>query len=141
MMYGEQDKQMVVDFMKDTKAIYERFSACSFDKGFHSAKNYAGLTNRDCLEQLGITAYLPVQGRPNKKDKERQSQDEFRKNRKQHAAVESAINSLEHHGLDRCPDKGQRAFSRYAAAACCGFNLHRLGSLILRQRLELLQSA
>ena len=141
MMYGEQDKQMVIDFMKDTKAIHKTFSACSFDKGFHSAKDSAGLTNRDYIEQLDITAYLPVQGRPNKKDKERQSQDEFRKNRKQHAAVESAINSLEHHGLDRCPDKGQQAFSRYAAAACCGFNLHRLGSLILRKELELLQSA
>ncbi len=141
MMYRQQGKQMVVDFMKDTKTIYERFLACSFDKGFHSAKDDAGLTSRDYLEQLGITAYLPVQGRPNKQDKERQSQDEFRKNRKQHAAVESAINSLEHHGLDRCPDKGQPAFSRYAAAACCGFNLHRLGSLILRQRLEILQSA
>ena len=141
MMYGEQDKQMVVDLMKDTKAKYKTFSGCSFDKGFHSAKDSTGLTNRDYIELLEIKAYLPVQGRPNKEDKERQSEKQFRKNRKQHAAVESAINSLEHHGLDRCPDKGQKAFSRYAAAACCGFNLHRLGSLILRQKLEVLQSA
>ena len=82
-----------------------------------------------------------VQGRPNKEDKQRQSQKEFRKNRKQHAAVESAINSLEHHGLNRCPDKGKKAFSRYAAAACCGFNLHRLGSILLKQRLASLQAA
>jgi hypothetical protein len=141
MMYGEVDKEMVVDLMEDTKSIYKTFCACSFDKGFHSAKDCNGLTNRDYIELLDITAYLPVQGRPNKEDRERQSQKEFRENRKQHAAVESAINSLEHHGLNRCPDKGKEAFSRYAAAACCGFNLHRLGSIILRQRLELLQAA
>jgi len=141
MMYGEGDKQMVVDFMKDTKGIYPNFFACSFDKGFHSAKDENGFTNRDSIEQLDIKAYLPVQGRLNAADKERQSQDDFRRNRKQHAAVESAINSLEHHGLDRCPDKGQKAFSRYAAAACCAFNLHRLGFLILKQQLQVLQSA
>jgi len=141
MMYGEIDKEMVVALMKETKTIYKTFCACSFDKGFHSAKDCKGLTNRDYIELLGVTAYLPVQGRPNKEDKQRQSQKEFRENRKQHAAVESAINSLEHHGLNRCPDKGKKAFSRYAAAACCGFNLHRLGSIILRQQLELLQTA
>ena len=66
------------------------------------------MTTGDYIEQLGVTAYLPVQGWPNKEDKQLQSQREFRENRKQHAAVESAINSLEHHGLNRCPDKVKR---------------------------------
>lgn len=34
----------------------------------------------------------------------------FKKLRNKHSAVESKINSLEHHGLDRCPDKGKRTF-------------------------------
>ena len=140
-MYGERDEEMVVELMKQTKIKYPSFSSCSFDKGFHSRKDANGQTTRDHIEELDIQAYLPVKGRPNKIAVNRQSQPEFRQARRQHSAVESAINSLEHHGLDRCPDKGQLAFSRYIAAASCGFNLHRLGTLTLRQEVELLRAA
>jgi hypothetical protein len=37
--------------------------------------------------------------------------------RRQHSAVESAINALEVHGLDRCPDHGIKGFERYVALA------------------------
>ena len=140
-MYGERDEEMVVELMKRTKQKYPSFSSCSFDKGFHSRKDANGKTTRDYIEELDIQAYLPVKGRPNKIAEDRQSQIEFRQARRQHSAVESAINSLEHHGLDTCPDRGQEAFSRYIAAACCGFNLHRLGTLILRREAQILQAA
>ena len=42
---------------------------------------------------------------------------EFVKTRHQHSAVESAINCLEQHGLDRCPDNGKEGFDYYVALA------------------------
>ncbi|MFT5085468.1 MAG: IS5 family transposase [Lentisphaeria bacterium] len=40
---------------------------------------------------------------------------EYKKVRRQHSAVESAVNALEQHGLDRCPDHGIDGFKRYVA--------------------------
>jgi len=45
-----------------------------------------------------------------------------------HSAVESNINCLEHHGLDRCPDKGYAAYCRYAGLGVLAYNLHRIGN-------------
>lgn len=50
--------------------------------------------------------------------------------RKQHSAVESSINCLEHHGLNRCPDKGLSHFKKYAALGILDCNLHKLGNLL-----------
>ncbi|MDY6990946.1 MAG: hypothetical protein SWQ30_23130, partial [Thermodesulfobacteriota bacterium] len=38
------------------------------------------------------------------KDKEIEHSEEFIKSRRKHSAVESSINALENHGLDRCLD-------------------------------------
>ncbi len=50
-----------------------------------------------------------------------------------HSAVESDINALEVHGLDKCPDEGLIGFKRYVALAVLGSNLHRLGKLLQEQ--------
>jgi IS5 family transposase len=33
------DVDIAVDIVKETKALFPRFSCCSFDKGFHSPDN------------------------------------------------------------------------------------------------------
>ena len=53
--------------------------------------------------------------------------------RRQHPAVESAINALEHRGLDRVRTRGADGFARTVALSVLAANLHRLGQL-LRQR-------
>ena len=45
-------------------------------------------------------------------------------------AVESAINALEVHGLDRCPDHGIAGFRRYVALAVVARNIHRIGAIL-----------
>ena len=67
-------------------------------------------------------------------------QNEFKRLRNKHSAVESNINELEHRGLNRCPDKGFKHFKNYIALAVCSYNLHRIGAELLRQeRLRLKQ--
>ena len=35
---------------------------------------------------------------------------------------------LEHHGLDRCPDRGLKSFKRYVGLSVLAYNLHRIGN-------------
>ncbi len=52
--------------------------------------------------------------------------------RRQHPAVESAINNLEHRGLDRILSYGADGFERVTALAIVAFNIHRVGLLLRR---------
>ncbi len=54
----------------------------------------------------------------------------------QHAAVESAINALEIHGLDRCPDQGIDGFKRYVALAVVARNIQQLGAHLKKKKVE-----
>ena len=74
---------------------------------------------------------MPKKGKLSAADKERQSQKRWRTLANKHSAVESNINSLEHHGLDRCPDKGYQAYARYAALGILAYNLHRIGNHLI----------
>jgi hypothetical protein len=38
---------------------------------------------------------------------------------------------LEHHGLDRCPDKGLPGFKRYVGFGVLAYNLHKIGQRLL----------
>ena len=42
--------------------------------------------------------------------------------------MESNINSLEHHGLHRCPDKGLSGYHRYAGFGILAYNPHKIGA-------------
>lgn len=97
----------------------------SFDKGFWSNDNF------DILRQAAIEqVVLPKKGRYTKDDKERESAPEFKKLRKAHSAVESNINMLEHHGLNRCMDKGLNGYKRCAGLSVLAYNLHTLGNTL-----------
>jgi len=76
---------------------------------------------------------LPKKGRLSSADKEREHSEEFIDARRQHCAVESAINALEVHGLDRCPDRGIDGFKCYVSLAVVARNIQKLGA-ILREK-------
>ncbi len=46
----------------------------------------------------------------------------------------SAINVLEQHGLDVCPDNGIKGFKRYVALVIVARYIHRLGFINRQQR-------
>ena len=108
----------------------ETMSSLSFDRGFSSVENRELLEM--CLE--GVEVIMPKKGKLNAADRERQSQKKWRKLSNKHSAVESDINSLEHHGLDRCPDKGYPGYARYAGLGILAYNLHRIGNHLLKEQ-------
>jgi IS5 family transposase len=56
--------------------------------------------------------------------------------RKKHAAVESAINALENHGLGRCLDLGIEGFKRYVGLAVLARNIQLIGALLRYHELQ-----
>lgn len=88
--------------------------------------------------QQNVQAHLTLVALPRKGKLSQQAQAiehaaDFVKARRQHSAVESAINALGVHGLDRCPDHGIRGFKRYVALAVVARNIHRIGALLREQ--------
>ena len=63
----------------------------------------------------------------------------FIKARHKHAAVESAINALENHGLDRCPDHGIIGFKRYVGLAVLSRNLQLIGAKLQKRAIKKIQ--
>lgn len=99
----------------------------SSDKGFSSEEN------RELLSLYFPEVILPKKGRLNQADKARQSTRKWRARKDAHSAVESDINCLEHHGLDRCPDKGYHGYERYTGLGVLAYNLHKIGDNILSE--------
>ena len=102
-----------------------------FDRGFHSPQNRLDL---DTLLEHNV---LPRKGRLSRADRIRESDETFVAMRRKHPAVESAINNLEHRGLDRVRAHGSGGFERVVGLSVLAFNIHRLG-LLLRRRRQLL---
>jgi len=121
-MQQQTDDQIAIDLITETQARYPNLMVCSFDKGFHSPENQVELAKK--LDRV----VLPKKGRCNQQEQERQSSEEFRASRRQHSAVESGINALEVHGLDRCLDHGIIGFKRYVALAVVARNIQKLGA-------------
>ena len=98
----------------------------SFDKGFYSKVNY-----NTVREKLTSQVIMPKKGKKNKVEQERESDKQFKKLRNKHSAVESNINMLEHHGLNRCPDKGLKGLNEYVGLSILAYNLHILGNHLM----------
>jgi hypothetical protein len=64
------------------------------------------------------------------------TEEEFRRLRRKHAAVESGLNALENHGLDGCSDHGIDGFTRYVALAVVARNIQLLGRKLQDKLLE-----
>ena len=67
-------------------------------------------------------------------DRIREGAETFVVLRRKHPAVESAINTLEHRGLDRVRAHGAGGFERVVGLSVLAFNIHRLGLLLRRRR-------
>ena len=100
----------------------DQILSISCDKGFSSEEN------RQLLELYIPEVVLPKKGRLNAADKVRQSDPEWQRRKDAHSAVESDINCLEQHGLDRCPDKGCHGYKRYTGLGVLAYNLHKIGT-------------
>ena len=127
-MQQKTDDQVAVSMVTEAKKRFSRLSACSFDKGFHSTDNQEQLK-----EHLELVA-LPRKGKLSQAAQAEQQSEGFLKARRAHSAVESAINALEVHGLDRCPDHGIDGFKRYVAFAVVARNIHRIGAILWQQK-------
>ena len=123
-MEKKTDNQVAIPMIMETKARFQDLKSCSFDKGFHSPENQEILN-----KQLDIAA-LPRKGRLSQQARMIEKSEEFRRARDKHSAVESAINALEVHGLDMCPDHGIDGFKRYVALAIVARNIHRIGDIL-----------
>ncbi|SRR6266478_3385035 len=102
-------------------------ASMSFDKGF--TRN----TDRQLLSLYIPEVVMPKRGKKTAAEQERESQKKFVALRKQHSAVESDINSLEHHGLNRCLDLGLAGYLRYVGYGVLSYNLHVIGRELLRR--------
>ena len=124
------DDKIAVSIIEETKARFSSLYSASFDKGFHSAKNQVELA--EIVEKV----VLPKKGKLSVVDKEREQGPEFKRLRRKHSAVESAINALEVHGFDRCLDHGIDGFKRYVSLAVVARNIHHLGVVLHRLEKE-----
>ena len=121
------DDQIAVPLVAHTQTRFPTVKAMSFGKGFHSPGNQTKL--KQCLENV----IWSKKGRLSEADKARESDPEFVRLRRQHSAVESTINALGVHGLDKCPDHGIDGFKRYVALAIVARNIQRLGAMLREQ--------
>ena len=126
-MEKKTDDQVTVSMVTEAKKRFPNLNACSFDKGFHSQENQNALK-----EQLELVA-LPRKGKLSQQAQAVEQSEAFIKARRAHSAVESAINALEVHGLDMCPDHGIDGFKRYVALAVVARNIHRIGAILWQQ--------
>jgi len=124
------DDKVAVAMAQGAKDRFENLVGCSFDKGFYSPENKEQLAN--VLDYV----VLPKKGRLSAKDKEIEQSEEFKDSRRKHSAVESSINALENHGLDRCLDHGLHGFKRYVALSVLARNIQILGHLIQQKELK-----
>ena len=129
-MSGQTDEAVAVPMVEETQKRFPMLKRCSFDTGFYTPNNQIKLgASLDLL-------VLPVKGTPKAQQAALEASDEFVAARRKHAAVESAINALEVHGLDRCPDHGLEGFKRYVALAVVARNIQRLGALLQKKEVK-----
>jgi hypothetical protein len=123
---NETDSQTVTGLRSRILSSYKVYS-WSFDKGFWKKENF------EILSKSIDMVVMPKKGKPNKEEKARENEAEFKRLRKKHSAVESNINELEHSGLHRCRDKGYEGFKRYVGMGVVAYNLKRIGRELLGQ--------
>jgi len=132
-MEHQKDVDIAVLMVSAAKRKFAGLFGCSFDKGFYSPGN------REELKTILDQVVLPKKGKLSKKDKQIEYSEEFIESRRKHSAVESAINALENHALDRCPDHGLDGFKRYVALAVLARNIQILGAKVRQKALERLK--
>ena len=121
------DLAVAVPLIKRCQKAFPDLRECSFDRGFHSP------SNREELDKLLELTVLPKKGKLSTAERKREAEPAFAAARRKHSGVESAINSLEHRGLDRVGLRGADGFEPAVGLSVLASNLHRVGQL-LRER-------
>ncbi len=126
-MEKQKDPSQIKPLIERLEKKYEdkKIYSISFDKGFNSKDNFKALSEAKIEHVI-----LPKKGKKTEAEKERESDKTFKKLRNKHSAVESNINMLEHHGLNRCMDKGMNGFKRCVGLSVLAYNLHLLGNAL-----------
>lgn len=132
-MESEKDPAQIPSLITRIKQKFKdrKIYSQSVDKGFYSKVNYEELVKSGVQEVI-----MPKKGKLNKDEKERESAKKFKQLRYAHSAIESNINMLEHHGLNRCADKGLHGYKRYVGLSVLAYNLHILGNCLIAQAKE-----
>jgi hypothetical protein len=108
-MEKQKDVDIAVMMVSEAKRKFDALCCCSFDRGFYSP------SNKQNLQTVLDDVVLPKKGKLSEVDKQVEFSEEFIAARHKHSAVESAINALENHGMDRCLDFGLDGFKRYVS--------------------------
>jgi len=132
-MFNEKDASQIKPLLNRLHLNYsnQTIESLSTDKGFYSKGNYTACVNAGINKVI-----MPKKGKPNKAEYEREHEETFIKLRNKHSAVESNINMLEHHGLNRCMDKGKPHLERYVALSVLAYNLHIVGNELAKRKRE-----
>ena len=129
-MWEGGDTGVAVPLIERCREAFPDLRACSFDKGFHSPENRRRL---DATLELNV---LPKKGKLSAAEKARGRDPAFAEARRKHSGVESAINSLEHRGLDRVRLHGRAGFELAVDLSILAQNIHRIGQLLRNRERE-----
>ena len=122
------DVDHAAPMIEAAQARFPDLCTVRFGRGFHSPANRPRR-----LDDLLDTSALPKAGYLSRGERRREQGEAFIALCIQHPAVESAINTFEHRGLDRVRAHGADGFARMVALSVVALNLHRIG-LVLRKR-------
>lgn len=132
-MERQTDDKVAISIVEGAKDRFPQLNSCSFDKGFYTPRN------RKILGEMLNLVVLPKKGKLSANDKKIENCEDFVSARRKHSSVESSINALENHGLDRCLDHGIKGFKRYVALSVLARNIQILGHIIQQKELKLQQ--
>jgi IS5 family transposase len=124
---GAEDREVLVGEMKQVQRRLDgRIRSASFDRGFHSPENQRELA------ELVAQPCLPKTGHIQAERQEQEAAVEFRRARRRHPGIESAIGALQSgNGQARCRDRTFGGYCRYVGLGILGRNLHVLGKLLI----------
>jgi hypothetical protein len=128
-MKDEQDRDIVIPLADRLLSLY-KIQSWSFDKG------YWGKDNKQILKLEVPQVIMPKLGKRTKEEEQEEHGKPFKRLKNKHSAIESNINELEHRGLDRCPDRSLKNFTRYIGLGVCAYNLKKIGvEILIKQRI------
>jgi hypothetical protein len=124
---GAEDREVLMAEMEQVQRRLDgRIRSASFDRGFHTPENQRRLA------ELVAQPCLPVTGHIQAERQRREATVEFRRARRRHPGIESAIGALQSgNGLARCRDRAFGGYCRYVGLGVLGRNLHVLGKLLI----------
>ena len=119
----QSEKEGLLDSVSRLLDNYEEpIVSLSTDRGFYVREN------KELLESYIEDVCIPKPGKKTVKQREEEQRPRFKELRCKHSSIESIINSLEHHGLNRCLHKGIDGFQRYVGYGILAYNLHQIGN-------------